>query len=103
MSALQASGAKSPTAVPVGFSISSTNIRFYHAEDSAAAAKVAEVLRAEGQETELRDFTDFRPQPDLGLVEVWLAGDGGATPARQSARATPARQSPAASSAVRQQ
>lgn len=100
VNALQVAGAGSSSALPVSFGISSTNIRFYHAEDAGAAERVADLLRAAGQQPEIRDFTDFRPQPDAGLVEIWLAGGASAAPARQSARATPVRQSPASSAAA---
>lgn len=53
----------------VTFNISNRNLRFFHEEDRAAAARMAERYDAE-----LRDFTWFRPQPLEGTAELWLAG-----------------------------
>lgn len=50
-------------------SISRTNIRYFHVEDAAFAALVAEAIGGQ-----LRDFTSFRPSPPPGIVEIWLAG-----------------------------
>ncbi|SNT12250.1 hypothetical protein [Tropicimonas sediminicola] len=55
----------------VGFSISQSNIRYYHAEDAEVAAAVAEASGAL-----LRDFTGKASVPP-GTIELWLAGDGG--------------------------
>ena len=74
--ALRAAGAVTANVVPVGFSVSATNVRFYHPEDRAAAEAVAAVA-ANGGPAEIRDFTNFRPQPLPGVVEVWLRGAGG--------------------------
>ncbi|MEM6374370.1 MAG: hypothetical protein AAF727_16560, partial [Pseudomonadota bacterium] len=54
---------------PVSFGISVSNVRYFHPSDRAAAAEVARLLNAE-----IRDFTDFRPSPRVGTVEVWIAG-----------------------------
>jgi hypothetical protein len=54
---------------PVPFEVRERHVRFYHAADSGAAARLATALGIEA-----RDFTDFRPAPAAGHVEVWLAG-----------------------------
>ncbi|MGI9393693.1 MAG: hypothetical protein ACR2OY_03535, partial [Boseongicola sp.] len=63
------------TVRPAGFNISRTNIRYFHDSDAASAGALASAINAR-----LRDFTDFRPPPDPGVVEVWLEGRG--TPQR---------------------
>ncbi len=62
-------------------SISSTNIRYYHAQDAEAAILLADSLGGQA-----RDFTTFRPPPNPGVIEVWMEGRGGAsTPSQSSA------------------
>lgn len=73
--ALRAAGAGAANAVPVGFSVSSTNVRYYHAQDRPAAEALAELASGAGP-VETRDFTNFRPQPLPGIVEIWLSGAG---------------------------
>ncbi|MEM8630362.1 MAG: hypothetical protein AAGF74_03925 [Pseudomonadota bacterium] len=63
------------------YSISRNNVRFYHASDRNAADELAGRMGAE-----LRDFTDFRPQPDEGTIELWLAGRGNPKPAEPETR-----------------
>jgi hypothetical protein len=64
-------------------------VRYYHPEDAAAADLVAGAVGGVA-----RDFTDFRPQPAEGTVEVWLQGAPAAAPepvrAPVAVRATPA-------------
>ena len=55
----------------VNLKISERNLRYYHEEDGAEAARLAEAYGAR-----LRDFTNFRPSPSEGTVEIWLAGEG---------------------------
>lgn len=55
--------------VRVDFRISQTNVRYFHDADGEVASGVAETLSAES-----RDFTDYRPLPDPGTIEVWLEG-----------------------------
>ncbi|MBD3624423.1 MAG: hypothetical protein HUJ24_03390, partial [Rhodobacteraceae bacterium] len=55
------------------FGLDSPNIRFFHASDRAVAERVARVLTAYGLPAEARDFTHFRPPPEPGLIEVWIA------------------------------
>lgn len=64
---LASSGAASTA---VGHNIGRTNVRYYHDADLQAARAVAGALSAES-----RDFTDFRPRPEPGTIEVWLAGE----------------------------
>ncbi len=59
------------TLQPAGFTISRTNIRYFHDKDAQAARALA--LAIGGR---LRDFTGFRPPPDPGVIEIWLAGTG---------------------------
>ena len=54
----------------VGVTIRQTQVRYYHPEDAAAADLVAAAVGGPA-----RDFTDFRPQPPAGTVEVWLEGE----------------------------
>ncbi|OYX42334.1 MAG: hypothetical protein B7Z02_12395 [Rhodobacterales bacterium 32-67-9] len=69
----------------VGFTISESNVRYFHAADAEAAAAIATEVGAR-----LRDFTSFDPAPPAGTIEVWLAGKGGAAsaPARKSTKRT---------------
>ena len=46
-------------------------IRFFHAEDSVAAHALAGMLPVEGA-WRVRDFSQFRPPPSGGTLEVWL-------------------------------
>ena len=55
--------------VTVGFTISETHLRYYHAADLEQAADVADRL-----DLPLRDFTAYRPSPRTGLVEIWMSG-----------------------------
>lgn len=59
---------------PVDLKISESNVRYFHGRDRGEAERLANAYSAR-----LRDFTSFRPKPNEGTVEVWLAG--------QSARA----------------
>ena len=56
----------------VAFSISKTNVRFFHTEDGAGARALAEAIGGIS-----RDFTSFRPSPKAGTIEVYLAGKSG--------------------------
>ena len=67
----------------VGFAISSDQVRYFYPEDAAAARALAEAIGAR-----VRDFTDFRPQPEEGTIEVWMSGKSGkAAPAKPRNRA----------------
>jgi hypothetical protein len=91
--ALRAAGAGEANVVPVGFSVSATNIRYYHSEDRAAAEAVATLVGATGP-VETRDFTNFRPSPLPGIIEVWLSGQSAAAPPRPTT--PPAQSAPTA-------
>ena len=56
-------------AVTVPFTVSATNVRYYHAEDAAAAAAIAKLVNGEA-----RDFTHSGSTAGPGSVEVYLAG-----------------------------
>ncbi len=75
---------------PVGFKISASNVRFFHPEDRKAAAEVAGALSAQ-----LRDFTAFQPSPEVGTIEVWLAGASQTAPAEVAAAPPPQPAKPA--------
>jgi hypothetical protein len=73
--ALEAAGVARAVAVPVSFEVPSTNVRFFHRADRAAAEGLASVLaRVAGTAPTARDFTRFSPRPASGTLEVWLAG-----------------------------
>lgn len=66
----------------VGFTIANNNVRYYHPADRADAQDLA---RATG--ATLRDFTDYRPSPPQGRIELWIEGRGGVT--RRARQADP--------------
>ncbi|MBT8412863.1 MAG: hypothetical protein KJO30_00925 [Boseongicola sp.] len=59
-------------------SISRTNIRYFHAQDAEAAT-----ILASGLGGVARDFTDFTPPPNPGVIEIWIQGRGGSTNTQQ--------------------
>ena len=63
------SGGVSPDPRRVNLTIRRANVRYFHPEDSEAAALIAIAIGAD-----LRDFTDFEPKPEDALIEVWLSG-----------------------------
>jgi len=67
--AMAEAGIALPETRGVPFTIAMSQVRFYHAADEAAARVLAEAA-----DLALRDFTDYRPLPDTGLIEVWIAG-----------------------------
>ena len=67
--------------VTVNLTIGETHLRYYHAEDFAAAREVADIL---GVQT--RDFTSYRPSPRPGMVEIWMEGVGSGTTGRSTSR-----------------
>ncbi len=91
VAALSGAGAEAAKALPVGFSVGKTNVRYYHPEDRAAAEQVA-ALTADltGAPLEARDFTDFRPSPNPGVIEVWLEGNAPAARRAAPVAAAPA-------------
>lgn len=58
----------------VGINVSRADVRYFHAADRAIAEEVRRMLRRQGYTPELRDFTNYRPLPSRGSVEVWMPG-----------------------------
>ncbi|MGI9390938.1 MAG: hypothetical protein ACR2O1_12840 [Boseongicola sp.] len=56
---------------PASFSISQTNVRYFYKSNEIAARKLASAI-----DGRLRDFTEFEPLPDPGVIEIWLEGRG---------------------------
>ena len=52
----------------VGYKISASHVRYYHRRDAVAAAALAERINARS-----RDFTNYRPSPPFGTLEVFLS------------------------------
>lgn len=77
LSALRDAGFGEVGPVSARVSISRTNVRYFHDEDSAAAEHIAGLLgdRLAGEPPLARDFTYFNPPPSPGSIEIWLAGD----------------------------
>ncbi len=89
--ALAAMGIDATTAAPVSFAISRDQLRYFYPADRAAADGIAALTGAEP-----RDFTDYRPLPAEGTLELWLKGtavaSSRAAPTVEGARAaSPAR------------
>lgn len=63
---------------PVTLEIGTASVRFFHAADRLAAQQLVNALgpflvwQGRGAPTTPIDFTDFRPQPSVGSIEVWL-------------------------------
>jgi hypothetical protein len=55
----------------VDLTISQDQIRYYFDQDADAARALAITANAA-----VRDFSYFRPSPDVGLLEIWLSGFG---------------------------
>ncbi len=53
------------------FGVAESEVRFFHDEDAAEAARISDGLDARP-----RDFSAYRPAPPPGTLEVWLAQDG---------------------------
>ncbi len=66
----------------VNFKVTANQVRFFHPEDSATASIIAERVDAEA-----RDFTSFRPSPEVGTMEVFVAGDGAPVAPRKASSA----------------
>ena len=87
MGALENASPGSLTRADAGVTISTANVRYFHAADRPAAAEIAALLGAAlGSYPEIRDFTDFTPPPSEGSVEVWLPGEAAAVTARRATR-----------------
>ena len=87
MDVLREAGYRPDAPATVNLSIRETQLRYFHASDRPAAEAAAALLGAR-----LRDFTDYRPSPKAGLVEVWISGEGPRTRSRTH-RSTRARSS----------
>lgn len=55
--------------VDVPFEVGQTHLRFFHGTDREAAAEIGARFGMP-----VRSFTEYRPSPAPGLIEVWLAG-----------------------------
>ena len=53
------------------FKVSKNHVRYYHPSDAEAAQILADEIGGPA-----RDFTNFRPSPPTGKIEIWLAGSG---------------------------
>ncbi len=62
--------------------VRTSQVRYFHQEDAAAAAIMAETLGAQA-----RDFTSFSPRPPSGEMEIWLGGTS--RPAEVTAQPVP--------------
>ena len=84
---VRGTGMSLPPIQRVGFNVSATHVRYFHDNEAAAAQELAERLGAQA-----RDFTDFRPSPQNGSIEIYVAGNGVSAAPSSSGRA---RQTPA--------
>ena len=77
---LQRAGFGAGEASPVSFRIGSTSVRYFHAQDRGKAdrlvAAVQPFLSWNGRAAPSTpiDFTDLRPLPQPGTLEIWLPG-----------------------------
>jgi hypothetical protein len=53
------------------FSVKETQVFFFHQEDASKAERMAATLGGRA-----RDLSAFRPTPERGRLEVWLAQEG---------------------------
>ena len=72
--------------VTTNVTIGETHLRYYHADDAAAAERIAAELDATA-----RDFTRYRPSPREGMVELWVAGSASPSEATRRTAARPPR------------
>ncbi|NBB71989.1 MAG: hypothetical protein GVY33_16960 [Alphaproteobacteria bacterium] len=79
---LRSAGVGEATTAPARFNVSRTNVRYYRPEYGEVARGVAQLVgrHLAGPPVATRDFTDFRPLPSPGTIEVWLAGSIDAPP-----------------------
>ena len=77
------------TAYPASIRISTTQVRYYHEADRAAAEEIAASTSTafDGATVAVRSFTDAGAQPPEGLLEIWLEGDGTPAAAPRTVRA----------------
>jgi hypothetical protein len=70
-STLRSAGFDLTSSSVAGHSVAASQVLFFHQEDAPSAARVAEAIGAR-----VRDFSAFRPAPEQGRLEVWLAQEG---------------------------
>lgn len=56
----------------VELDIAASHVRYFHYEDRSAALAVASSLSSSEQTIEIRDFTHYTPEPQPGLIEIWV-------------------------------
>jgi hypothetical protein len=86
--ALGQAGFTAVTTQPSRYAISSSNVRYYHADDAEAAAAIAEALGPSLPDgaASVRDFTNAERRTAAGRIEVWVAGRPAAPAASRPAR-----------------
>ena len=97
--ALQDAGVPRVEIIPVRFSISRSNIRYYHDADREAAGSVATLIAPDlpdSQTPPARDFTDYATPAAPGNIELWLAGTSATTSAAPAPAAPPPAPAPPA-------
>ncbi len=72
--ALQSQGVEKTEMRRVGIEVSQANVRYFHDNNEPAAARVSELIRSLGFNSEVADFTSYSPSPSIGTIEVWLPG-----------------------------
>lgn len=65
----------------VNYKVSTKQVRFFHQEDAELALALAEHIGAQA-----RDFTNYRPSPSAGSIEIFLVGNGKPVTHRASRR-----------------
>jgi hypothetical protein len=70
-STLRSAGFDLTSSSVAGHSVAASQVFFFHQEDAPNATRVAEAIGAR-----VRDFSAFRPAPEQGRLEVWLAQEG---------------------------
>lgn len=65
----------------VNLTITQTHLRYFHPGDRAAAEEAALLLDAPA-----RDFTEYRPSPRAGLIEVWMEGQSSGAASQRATR-----------------
>ncbi|MBV1902833.1 MAG: hypothetical protein KUG58_04275 [Marinosulfonomonas sp.] len=74
----------------VTFRVTANHVRFFHPDDREAARQLANSISGD-----LRDFTNYSPAPELGTIEIWLAGDNAPSRSADSPRSAPPTSNPA--------
>lgn len=88
--ALGQAGFTAVTTQPSRHAISASNVRYYHADDAAAAAAIAAALGPSLPDgaASVRDFTNAERRTAAGRIEVWVAGNPAAPAPPRQARAS---------------